>query len=53
MILLCASIYGATAHIDLGRSFSFLIYTLKVGLLGRGSVYRKAAAYTQENTNTE
>jgi hypothetical protein len=30
------SIYGFTALVDLGRFFSFLIYTQSVGLLGRG-----------------
>jgi hypothetical protein len=30
------SIYGSTALVDLGRFFSFLIYTQSVGLLGRG-----------------
>jgi hypothetical protein len=29
------STYGSTALVDLGRFFSFLIYTLSVGLLGR------------------
>jgi hypothetical protein len=28
--------YGSTALVDLGRFFSFLIYTQSVGLLGRG-----------------
>jgi hypothetical protein len=31
-----ASIYGSTALVDLGRFFSFLIYTQSVGLLGLG-----------------
>jgi hypothetical protein len=35
----------------LGRFFSFLIYTQSAGLLGRGSARRKAATYTQNNTN--
>jgi hypothetical protein len=35
--------YGSTALVDLGRFFSFLIYTQSVGILGR----RKAATYTQ------
>jgi hypothetical protein len=30
------SIYGSTALVDLGRFFSFLIYTQSAGLLGRG-----------------
>jgi hypothetical protein len=30
------SMYGSTALVDLGRFFSFLIYTQSVGLLGRG-----------------
>jgi hypothetical protein len=30
------SIYGCTALVNLGRFFSFLIYTQSVGLLGRG-----------------
>jgi hypothetical protein len=38
---------------DLGRFFSFLIYTQSVRLLGRGISRRKAATYTQNNINTE
>jgi hypothetical protein len=34
-------IYGSTALVDLGRFYSFLIYTQSVGLLGRGSARRK------------
>jgi hypothetical protein len=30
------SIYGSTTFVDLGRSFSFLIYTQSLGLLGQG-----------------
>jgi hypothetical protein len=30
------TIYVSTALVDLGRFFSFLIYTQSVGLLGRG-----------------
>jgi hypothetical protein len=45
--------YGSTVPVDLGRFFSFLIYTQTVGLLGRGSARRKAATYTQNNTNSE
>jgi hypothetical protein len=50
-ILSIQSIYGSTALVGLGRFFSFLIYTQSVGLLGRGPVRRKAAIYTQNNTN--
>jgi hypothetical protein len=32
----CLPIYGSTALVDLGRFFSFLIYTLSAGILGRG-----------------
>jgi hypothetical protein len=45
------SIYGSTALVDLGRIFSFLIYTQSV--LDGGSARRKAAVYTQKNANTE
>jgi hypothetical protein len=31
------SVYGSTAVMDLGRFFSFLIYTQSVGLRGRGT----------------
>jgi hypothetical protein len=34
--LIMLSIYGSTALVDLGRFFSFLIYTQSVGPLGRG-----------------
>jgi hypothetical protein len=47
------TIYRSTALVDLGRFFSFLIYTQSVGLLGRGSARRKAVAYKQDNTKTE
>jgi hypothetical protein len=47
------SIYGSTALVDLGRFFSFLIYTQSTGLLGRGISRRKAATYIQNNTNIE
>jgi hypothetical protein len=47
------SICGSAALVDLGRFFSFLIYTQSVGLLGRGSARRKNATYTHNNTNTE
>jgi hypothetical protein len=30
------SMYGSTTFVDLGRFFSFLIYTQSVGPLGRG-----------------
>jgi hypothetical protein len=36
MVRLYLSIYGSIAFVDLGRFFSFLIYTQSVGLLGRG-----------------
>jgi hypothetical protein len=39
--------------LDLGSFFSILIYTQTVGQFGRGSARRKAATYTQNNTNTE
>jgi hypothetical protein len=32
----CLSVYGSTVLVDLGRFFSFLNYTLSVGLPGRG-----------------
>jgi hypothetical protein len=35
-VLSYLSLYGSTALVDLGRFFSFLIYTQFVGLLGRG-----------------
>jgi hypothetical protein len=38
---------------DLGRFFSFLIYTQSVDSLDGGSARHKAAAYTQDNINTE
>jgi hypothetical protein len=47
------SIYGSTVLVDLGRFLSLLIYIQSVGLLGWGSARRKAATYTQDNTNTE
>jgi hypothetical protein len=47
------SLYGSTALVNLGRYFSFLIYTQTIGLLGRGSARCKAATYTQNNTNRE
>jgi hypothetical protein len=49
----CLSIYlSLYSPLDLGRFFSFLIYTQSVELLGRGSARRKAAIYTQNNANT-
>jgi hypothetical protein len=50
-LVICIPIYGSTALV--GRFFSFLLYTRSVGLLGWGSARRKAATYTQKNTNTE
>jgi hypothetical protein len=41
--------YGSTALLDLGRFFSFLIYTQSVGLPGQGSARRKAATYTGQH----
>jgi hypothetical protein len=35
-ISISISVYGSTALVDLGRFFSFLIYTQSLGLLGRG-----------------
>jgi hypothetical protein len=35
-VYIYVSAYGSTALVDLGRFFSFLIYTQSVGLLGRG-----------------
>jgi hypothetical protein len=40
------STYGSTALVDLGRFFSFLIYTQLVGLLCRGI----SPSHTQNNT---
>jgi hypothetical protein len=34
--IVCISIYGSTALVDLGHFFQFLIYTQSVGLLGQG-----------------
>jgi hypothetical protein len=47
------SIYLSIVIVDLAHFFSFFIYTQSVGLLGRRSARRKAATYTQDNTNTE
>jgi hypothetical protein len=47
------SIYGFTALVDLDRFLSFLFYTQSVGPLDGGTARRKAATYTQKNTNTE
>jgi hypothetical protein len=41
------------SFVNLGLYFSFLIYTQSVGLLDRGSARRKAATYTQNNTDAE
>jgi hypothetical protein len=51
----CLSVYRLlySPLLGLDRFFSFLIYIQSVGLLGRGSARRKAATYTQNNTNTE
>jgi hypothetical protein len=49
----CLSVCGSTAFVDLGLFFSFLIYTQSVEPLWRGLARRKAATYTQNNTNTE
>jgi hypothetical protein len=46
-------LYGSTALWTLAAFSVSLSYTQSVGLLGRGSVRRKAATYTQDNTNTE
>jgi hypothetical protein len=46
------SIYGSTALVDLGRCFSFLIYTQSVDSLDGRSARFKAATYTQNNINT-
>jgi hypothetical protein len=46
------SLYGSTALRTLAVFFSvYQSYTQSVGLLGRGSARRKAATYTQNNTN--
>jgi hypothetical protein len=48
----CLPIYGCTALVDLGRFFSFLIYTQSVGLLGRGiSPSQGRYLHTEHNTN--
>jgi hypothetical protein len=47
------SVYGSTALVDLDRFFSFLIYTQSVDFSDGWSARRKAATYTQDNTNTE
>jgi hypothetical protein len=49
----CIFLYGSKPLLDLDRFFSFLICTQSVELLGRGSARRKAATYTQNNTNIE
>jgi hypothetical protein len=41
------SIYGSTALVDVGRSFSLLIYTQSVELLGRGIGTSQDRYYTQ------
>jgi hypothetical protein len=41
------------AFADLGRSFSFLIYTQSVGLLGRGSGRLKATLPAHRTTQTQ
>jgi hypothetical protein len=44
-------IYGSTALVDLGRFFSFLIYTQSIGLLGRGiSPSQGHYLHTEQNT---
>jgi hypothetical protein len=46
--------YGFTALCWALAAFTVsLFYTQSVGLLGRGSARRRAATYTQGNTNTE
>jgi hypothetical protein len=50
----CLSVYGSTVLLmDLGRFFSFLIYTQTVGLLGRVISPSQGRTYTQNNTNTD
>jgi hypothetical protein len=45
---------GATVHEGpWPLLLQFLNHTQSVGLLGWGSARRKAATYTQDNTNTE
>jgi hypothetical protein len=46
------SIYGSTALVDLGRFFSFLIYTQSVGLLGRG-ISPSQGRYLHRTTQTQ
>jgi hypothetical protein len=41
------SLYGSIDLVDLGRFFSFLIYTLSVGLLGWGNSPSQGRYYTQ------
>jgi hypothetical protein len=43
------SMQGSTALVDLGRFFSFVIYTQLVGLLGRG-ISPSQGRYLQNNT---
>jgi hypothetical protein len=45
---------STTLFLGPGLFFSFVnIFTQTVGLLGRRTARRKAAIYTQDNTNTE
>jgi hypothetical protein len=46
-------IYGSTVLVDLGRFFSFFIYTQSVYSLDGVSARPKAATYTENNTNIE
>jgi hypothetical protein len=50
---ICLPIYGSTALVDLGRFFSFLIYTQSVGLLGRGDEPVARPLPTERTTQTQ
>jgi hypothetical protein len=51
ILLSAVSIYGSTVLLlDLGRFFSFLIYTHSVGLLGRGIRPSQGSCLTQNKT---
>jgi hypothetical protein len=53
-LILALSIYGSTALVDLGRSFSILIYTQSVGLLGQAiSLSLRRYLHTEQHTQNK